>query len=70
MTRSGTLHPQDGHAMEPRCCHCLPTATGDTDRLELKLVPFVAPTDASKHILLAPVDHIDHKRFNKGMADV
>ena len=27
--------------MEPHCCHCSPAANGETDRPELKLVPFV-----------------------------
>ncbi len=31
------------HSMEPRCGPCIPAADGETDRQELKLVPFVAP---------------------------
>lgn len=45
-TRSGTSHDQDRHAMEPNRCHCSPPAKGETDRPELKLVPFVGMTDA------------------------
>jgi len=32
--------------MEPNRCHCSPPAKGETDRPELKLVPFVGTTDA------------------------
>ena len=49
--------------MEPHCCHCSPAANGETDRPELKLVPFVAPTDASKRVFLTCVGHIDRQRF-------
>ena len=31
--------------MEPHCCHCAPAAGGETDRQELKLVPFGNVTD-------------------------
>ncbi len=31
-----------------RCCHYLPTAGGETDSGNLKLVPFVCRTDARK----------------------
>ena len=41
--------------MEPHCCHCSPAANGETDRPELKLVPFVCRTDARK---AASDDHI------------
>jgi len=34
--------------MEPNSCHCSPAAKGETDRPELKLVPFVTPTSAAK----------------------
>ena len=42
------LHAQDSHAMEPHSCHRFPTANDETDRPELKLVPFVTPTAARK----------------------
>jgi len=42
------LHAQDSHAMEPHSCHRFPTANDETDRPELKLVPFVTPTAAGK----------------------
>jgi hypothetical protein len=42
------LHAQDSHAMEPHSCHRFPTANDETDRPELKLVPFVGVTDAGK----------------------
>ena len=47
-TRSRMLHAQDRHAKEPHCCHCSPPADGETDRRELKLVPFVTPSAAAK----------------------
>jgi formylmethanofuran:tetrahydromethanopterin formyltransferase len=31
--------------MEPRYCQCAPAAGGETDRQELKLVPFVTAAD-------------------------
>jgi hypothetical protein len=40
-------HPQNRHAPEPHCCHCPPAANGETDRAELKLVPFVTPSSSS-----------------------
>jgi hypothetical protein len=40
------LHAQNQHAMQPHCCYRSPVAIGETGHLELKLVPFVAPTDA------------------------
>ena len=45
------LHAQDRHAMEPHCCHRFPAANGETDRPELKLVPFVAPTPNAMKLL-------------------
>ena len=37
MTRSGTPHDQDRHAMQPDSCHCSPRAKSEMDRPELKL---------------------------------
>ncbi len=42
------LHAQDSHAMEPHSCHRFPTANDETDRPELKLVPFVTPTAGAR----------------------
>ena len=42
------LHAQDSHAIEPHCCHRFPAANGETDRPELKLVPFDGVTAAGK----------------------
>jgi len=66
------LHPQNGHVPEPHCCHCSPAANGETDRPDLKLVPFVRPADASKRIMLARVGHIDlmQKRRSRAKPEI
>jgi hypothetical protein len=45
-TRCRMLHVQDGHAMEPHCCHRLLAANDETDQPELKLATFVCETEA------------------------
>ena len=50
--------------MEPHCCHCSSAANGETDRSELKLVPFVAPTGARNGILVARFGHIEPTQLN------
>jgi bacterioferritin (cytochrome b1) len=46
--------------MEPRCCQCVPAAGGETDRQELKLVPFDAVTRTLFEDILRDADaHVD-----------
>jgi hypothetical protein len=56
------LHPQNGHVPEPHCCHCSPAANGETDRPDLKLVPFACRTDA--RLVLAYVAHPSLQYFD------
>jgi arylsulfatase A-like enzyme len=52
------LHVQDGHAMEPHCCHRFLAANGETDRPKLKLVPFVTRMDACLGRILEALEEL------------